>query len=289
VIFVSSSCIKNKKIKDSVEELAKAGFKNIELSGGTEYYDGYLEDLLELKNKYSLHYTVHNYFPPPKEHFMINLSSLDDVLYQKSIEHCKKAITLCKKLDSKKYGVHAGFLIDFLPSEAGKKLSLKRVNNRNVAIKQFARAWRELLKLAGESVDLYVENNVFSKTNLETYQKNNPFLFTDYKSWNEFLNVVPCTLLLDFAHLKVSSSSMGLSFSEQSANMIGLTDYYHISGNDALHDQNKSIVDDYDMLSILDDYDWSGKVFTLEIYDGIDALSESYKLLNEKVNSKILF
>ena len=32
MIFVSSSCVKNIKIKDSVEELALNGFQNIELS-----------------------------------------------------------------------------------------------------------------------------------------------------------------------------------------------------------------------------------------------------------------
>ena len=32
MIYISTSCIKNTKIKDSVEELATNGFKNIELS-----------------------------------------------------------------------------------------------------------------------------------------------------------------------------------------------------------------------------------------------------------------
>jgi hypothetical protein len=34
MIFVSSSCVKNELIKDSVIELVDVGFKNIELSGG---------------------------------------------------------------------------------------------------------------------------------------------------------------------------------------------------------------------------------------------------------------
>ena len=155
-IFISSSCVKNRTIKESVLELALEGFKKIELSGGTDYYDGYLNDLLSLQEKYSLQYNLHNYFPPPKEHFMLNLSSLNDILYQKSFDHCVQAIDLCKKLGSTRYGIHAGFLIDFLPSEAGKKIGLKRVNSRKDAFIRFESAWRKLKKIAGDEVTLYV-------------------------------------------------------------------------------------------------------------------------------------
>ena len=190
MIFVSSSCIKKDRIKDSILVLVNEGFKNIELSGGTNFYEGYLEDLQEIQDKYSLNYQLHNYFPPPKEHFMLNLSSLDEDLYHKSIEHCMTAISMCKKLRSRKYAIHAGFLIDFLPSEAGKKISLKRVNDKKNAYRRFSSAWKLLEDFADGEVDLYIENNVFSRSNKETYKDNNPFLFTDYHSWKEFSNEV---------------------------------------------------------------------------------------------------
>ena len=98
MIFVSSSCIKNKLIKSSVEELAINGFKNIELSGGTEYYDNFENDLLDLKDKYSLNYRCHNYFPPPKKHFVLNLASLDNISFNNSFEHLKNVISLSKNL-----------------------------------------------------------------------------------------------------------------------------------------------------------------------------------------------
>ena len=129
MIFISSSCVKSSTIKDSVLALALEGFKNIELSGGTEYYDGYLQDILELRKKYSLKYLVHNYFPPPKMDFMLNLASLNDDIYKQSIKHCKQAISVCKKIGSEKYGIHAGFLIDFLPREAGKKIGWRDIKD----------------------------------------------------------------------------------------------------------------------------------------------------------------
>jgi sugar phosphate isomerase/epimerase len=285
-IFIASSCVQHQKIKNSVLELAEEGFTSIELSGGTDYYSNYQYDLLKLQDKYSINYTIHNYFPPPREHFMLNLSSLDDALYQKSIEHCVQAINLCKKLGSKKYGVHAGFLIDFLPSEAGKKISLKRINNLQDAYRRFNDAWSKLKNHAGSELDLYVENNVFSKSNLETYQQDNPFLFTDYQSWLEFSNNVESKLLLDFAHLKVSCKSLGLDFNKEVSKLVSLTDYYHISGNDGLHDQNQSISNDNEIITVLGDYSWQGKTFTIEVYESINSLHENFDFLQNKLVKK---
>jgi len=54
MIYISTSCVKHKKIKVSIQELVDNGYTNIELSGGTEYYDGFENDLLELKEKYGI-------------------------------------------------------------------------------------------------------------------------------------------------------------------------------------------------------------------------------------------
>ena len=50
MIYVSSACSSQKKFGDAVQELIDNGFTNIELTGGTEYYDKYEQDLIRLKN-----------------------------------------------------------------------------------------------------------------------------------------------------------------------------------------------------------------------------------------------
>ena len=99
MIYVSTSCVKSKKIIDSVLKLAQSGFKNIELSGGTEYYDNFENDLINLKKEFDLNYLIHNYFPPPLEHFVLNLASTDKDIYEKSLSHYKRAIQLAEKLN----------------------------------------------------------------------------------------------------------------------------------------------------------------------------------------------
>ena len=116
--------LKKKKIRDSVLILANEGYKNIELSGGTNYYDEYVDDLLQLKKEYNLNYLIHNYFPPPKKHIVINFASLNDDVYEKSIKHAYRTIELAKILSVRKIGFHAGFLIDPSSSELGKPISL---------------------------------------------------------------------------------------------------------------------------------------------------------------------
>jgi len=91
MIYVSSACSKQNLIGPAIKELADQGYRNIELSGGTRYYKDYESDLLDLKKKYSLNFLIHNYFPPPKEPFILNLASLDTDVYEKKFKSLKKS------------------------------------------------------------------------------------------------------------------------------------------------------------------------------------------------------
>ena len=120
MIYVSSSCSKQKKIGAAIRELAEHGFQDIELSGGTDYYEDYEDDIFDLKEKYNLNFLVHNYFPPPKEDFVLNLASLDDAIFERSFAHLCKAIQLSCLLGADKFGFHAGFYTDISVDEIGK-------------------------------------------------------------------------------------------------------------------------------------------------------------------------
>ena len=63
--------------------------------------------------------------------------------------------------------------------------------------------------------------------------------------------------------------------------MISLTDYYHISGNDSLHDKNHSILSDQEMIKILEKYQWNNKTITLEIYNDMKGLHKSHELITD--------
>ncbi len=282
MIYISSSCVKNKTIKESVQEFVDSGFKNIELSGGTEYYDGFEDDLLDLRKKYDLNYICHNYFPPPQEHFVLNLASLNDEIYEKTFTHLVKAIELSKKLGAKKFGFHAGFFINIEVKEIGKNLSKSSLVDINKSIERFISGFKKL-KLFAQDLELYIENNVYSSSNYKTYDGKTIAMLLSHTDYKELKNKIDFNLLLDVAHLKVSSKTLGLDFEDELRKMIAISDYLHISDNDALHDLNHKLQKNSSLVELLGQHNLKNKDFTLEIYDDMDAIKETYKILQEVI------
>jgi sugar phosphate isomerase/epimerase len=284
MIYISSSCVKTRNIREAVSTLAKSGFKNIELSGGTKYYEGFLNDLLFLQEKYNLNYQLHNYFPPPQKSFYLNLASLDNKIFNQSIELYKNAIFLSKQLKSYRYGLHAGNLIDIRPNEAGKKILKRSLSNKDKALSRIAEGWKIISDEADGEINLYIENNVLSSTNNITYKDNNPFLLTSFASYQELKEHINFNLLLDVAHLKVSAKSLNLNLNDELKKLVPLTDYIHLSDNDGLHDQNKVFKNDSEMLKMLKKHDLSQKTFTLETYSEMEKIKDNFNLFSEFIN-----
>jgi sugar phosphate isomerase/epimerase len=279
MIFVSSSCVKAGKIKDAVLELARNGFRNIELSGGTVYYPGFEDDLLQLKSEYDLNYQIHNYFPPPQEHFVLNLASPDKSIFNKAMDHCKKAIELAERLGIDKYGIHAGFLMDPFVKELGKSIASNKLYNRNEAIDIFCEGYSKL-NGHSETVEVYIENNVLSETNFSNFRAN-PFLLTDHDSWLELKQYIEFPLLLDLAHLKVSCTTLGREFHSDAKKLLSHSDYLHLSDNNGKEDANEKLLENSEILKILQDQDINNKTITMEIYKDLNSIKESESLLKK--------
>lgn len=283
MIYVSSSCVRHERIEDSIKELAQNGIRHIELSGGTKYYERYEDALLALKKDYGLEYLVHNYFPPHETDFVLNLASLDDEIYQKSLEHCEEALRVSRKLGSRKYGIHAGFLIDFPPEEIGRKISAAKLYDEDQAIRRFCEGYNHLKEQA-KGVELYIENNVFSLSNARTFKDKNPFLMSDYDGFKKLRRLIDFKLLLDIAHLRVSANCLGLDFSQQLRDLMAVSDYIHLSDNDGQHDENRRFSEGSEILRILKGYTFDHKIVTLEIYGSIADLETSRTMVTEILN-----
>lgn len=285
MIYVSSSCSNNTKIKDSILELVKNGFYNIELSGGTKYYKDIEADLIELKKKYKLNFLLHNYFPPPREEFVLNLASLDDEIYNKSLKQYKSAILLSKKLGAKVYGIHAGYFIDFKPDEAGKDIIKRDLFDKEESLKRFCDGFRILKKEAEDcDIELYIENNVLSHYNYSKFDSKSPFMLIDKFDYDNLTNRIDFKLLLDIAHLKVSLNSIGKKIGDQLGQLISSSDYIHVSENNGLSDQNNQIHKNSDIIHLLSQYDLKNKNITLEIYGGLSEVINSYEIIKKRLN-----
>ena len=91
-------------------------------------------------------------------------------------------------------------------------------------------------------------------------------------------------MLLDVAHLKVSAKTLGLNWESEFENMINESNYIHISDNDGFHDLNNQLAKSSSLSSMLRQSDTKNKDFTLEIYDDMKAIKNSYEILSEIVS-----
>ena len=117
-ISISTGGYKNLTGSQAIKYLKKNDIFSIELSGG-KYSKNLIKQITSYRKKLNLR--VHNYFPPPKIPFVINLASDNKKILNKSISHIKKSILLVKKLGGDTYSFHAGFRLDPNFQSLGKK------------------------------------------------------------------------------------------------------------------------------------------------------------------------
>ena len=266
------------KIIDAVNLLHKNGFKNVELSGGLSYSDSTERDLIGLKTKYGLDYICHNYFPPAKEAFVLNLASLNDDIYRRTLRHLEKTIKLSKKLGAKKFGFHAGFFLDPEVRELGRDLSYRKLFDRDKCLRRFCEGFNILKKMAGD-LELYLENHIVSKANLETFGNVTPFMLATYEEYERLRKMIDFKLLLDTGHLKVSSASFGLNYADELDEMIKASDYLHVSDNNGLADQHRHLSAIGDLSRQLVSYALEDKTITLETRGEMKNIKASYNLI----------
>lgn len=50
---------------------------NVELSGGTAFKPKLLQDIKQYQARFNLNLLTHNYFPPPRDSFILNIASVN--------------------------------------------------------------------------------------------------------------------------------------------------------------------------------------------------------------------
>lgn len=240
-LFFSSSCFKTNKFNELIVLAEKNQVYNLELSGNL-VYEPQVE--MKLKKEKRFNWLIHNYFPRPKQDFVLNLASKNKKIRLKSINHCLKSIKLCQKLKIPYFSVHAGFLADFRPVDLGGSQSRKPFINRGQGLRLFKNSVLQLLGFIEQTgqLDLLIENNVCSKKNL-IHGKNKLYLLADLKEtisfFNQMQNFKNLGLLLDCGHLNVSSRQLGFDNYKFIDKLADKIQAFHLNANNGLEDQNR--------------------------------------------------
>lgn len=238
-VYVSTGGFYSIPAYKAVKKLIDFGVKNIELSGG-KYSSDNFKKLKDYKGR--INFQIHNYFPPPKTPFVLNLSSQNPLVSKKSFNHIKTSIKKCNQIGSSHYSFHAGFLCDIKVNELGKKIIKKKLYNRNKSISIFLKKIKKLSVIAKKNkITLLVENNVLSKKNFKQFNSN-PFLMCDPKETLKIAKQFPSNvkLLIDVAHLKVSAKTLNFDPKKMFKKCERYIGGYHLSDNDGKSDSNMS-------------------------------------------------
>jgi sugar phosphate isomerase/epimerase len=279
MIYVSTGGRYSHTAFETTKDFLDHGITAIELSGGI-YSPSYKKDLLSVSNEAT--FQVHNYFPPPLVPFVFNLASQNSDILKKSINHARKAINLVSELGGAVYSFHAGFRFDPKVSDLGKSLSTNILCNREVSLKIFKETVLMLSEEAkNKDISLLIENNVLSNHNLKKFGED-PLLLTNPIEIVKFMKDMPLNvrILLDFAHLKVSSNSLGFDLLDATSEIQPWIQGYHLSDNDGSSDSNNVITSDSWFWKVLDK---NKTYFTIEVYGvNTNELLNQYNFVFEK-------
>ena len=285
MILVSTSSIRAAALPDLVRLARENGLPGLELNVVPDFHPAHLESLVA--DRGSLPVTVHNYFPPPEEPFILNLASLDQEVRDQSLDHCRRAIDLSARLGAGFFSAHAGFTYDLPPSCLGRpviqaELPMRLFNDPDRCREVMAQSARTLARYgAGQGVRFLIENNVSAAA----VGRTGPRLFLGLTA-QDLLQLVEEVahpnfgLLVDVGHLNVSAQALDFNRHEF-IDLVGpCISAWHLSRNDGLTDRHEPLRGDEWFLPRLKEVKALG--LTLEFSQaGMESISASIDIVGK--------
>ncbi len=258
-IFVSSNCLAGgRDLSVALERLAAAGVFEVELSGGHGFADpDALLARLQAWRGRGMAFTVHNYFPPPREDFVLNIASFDPAVRAQNLRLMNQALDFAGQLQAPFYGVHAGYLAD--ATESRGQFHFQAVDSNGVAACQ-RRAVDTVLEVLRERGDRLPPQGLLVENLFPPSTGPNHSLCTTPGELISFFEAVAkgggsLGLLLDLAHLDLACRRYGRDSDaalEQLLEVFGeRLRAVHLSGHDGLEDVHRPLrADDWQLRAV---------------------------------------
>lgn len=280
MIYISTGGFNKFPAYEIAKKLVDYGFQNIELSGGKYYPD----QLNELKKFKAVNFLIHNYFPPPEKPFVLNLATESEEILNLTYAHIYDSLNYCYELKCPIYSFHAGFFSNLNVEDLGNGISSNKLFDRNDSLKKFIERVNIVDKRAKSlGISLLIENNILTKNNYQKFNSN-PFMMTDYSECEFVMNNTSdnVNMLMDVGHLKVSSATLGFDFKNFFTKCGKWIKAYHLSDNESISDDNKSIAEGSWFWNFIDK---KVKYLTLEVYENnFQLLYDQTKLIERRLN-----
>ena len=109
-VFVSTTfAADGTSITEALAACVANGLRSVELGSNHAYEP---DPIGVVERHQPLRCMVHNYFPSPLDPFVVNIASLNDDIYERSLAHVGRSIEFCRASGALMYTVHPGFLSD---------------------------------------------------------------------------------------------------------------------------------------------------------------------------------
>lgn len=275
MIFVSTSSLDDHSdAVKTIKRLVEAGITDIEL-GADHSYPVNIKKILSMKKEFCLNYTVHAFFPPKKEKFMMNIGSGNKNILEKSIRLAKEYIEFCNKAEAKVYSLHCGLVneIDRLGNPISKpitKQECREITKNSIAdISDYAKRYD--LKLALENPTALPGLELFAKP-------------TEIAELIKELKLKNMGLLIDIGHLNVASKKFGFDGKQEIEKVKDMIIEFHISENNGEKDEHKQLTSTR-MIEFLPKDLLKEKIATIELFNrDINGVKKSIEIVNDFIS-----
>ena len=222
---------------DALDLCFQNGIKSIEIGSNHSHekkYD-YIDD-------FKFEYLVHNYFPVPKDSFVINIASSDDFIYQQSINQIKNSINFCSEIGAHLYTFHPGFLTDPLGSNLSNDNFDFQWDDNHLSTSNSLKA-NDLMYHALDEIIKYAQSKkiVIAIETEGSFNKKDHLLMQKPDEYEKFMKKYSDSDIgfnLNIGHLNLASNAFGFRRSDF-VNLI--QDYIvalELSHNDGFEDQH---------------------------------------------------
>lgn len=283
-IFVSTACLPGvQPITSRISVYRGHGLNAIELGAGVSADEDSLSQVAGMECQF----LVHNYFPPPRNPFVLNLASGDNDIRQRSLDLVTQALTLTARLAAPFYSVHAGFITD--PISFGTTSFVFPMpaspDEAQLAMDRFTTALETVLDHAQHfDVQLLVENNVCSR------ELRGKLLLLTADGFLKLFRVLPSPdlgILLDTGHLNVTAHTLGfdrISFVDKLAPYIRA---FHVHDNDGKDDTHQPVQPGSWVLDVLRRPGFASLPIVVEAkFDDVTGLRRHVDWLKDELDSK---
>ncbi len=274
-VYASTSCLANNSdIFDVLNRYDALGLNKVEL--GVSYQQTCDFPVNRFK-QYGFEYIVHNYFPPPRKPFIMNLASQDATILARSRKQVMKSLDFCHSLGIRLLTVHGGFRTD---PDDNLKFSGQAAVPHETAFNTFTESVEEINTYARErGIRIAIENNVLAEYNLVDGQ-NKILLFCEAEDFTRLWERIPSDnigVLLDLGHLNVTSHWLGFDRYEFIGEIKNKVFAIHVHDNDGELDEHRP----------LDETSWCFEIITEQRFSNLPIVLESWKLSPEQVIQQV--